>query len=203
MADLTPALVERALDGDDPACRTLIDALTPTIQARVHRALDRRAALGRGRVIRQEVLDMTQDVFLALFADDGRVLRRWDPARGAALPTFVGLVAEREVRAILRSRRRSPWTEDPTQPDDLVAASAPAAAEQRVGDKETLRQVLAQLHDRLSDRGLELFEALVVQGRPVDDVAVAHGMTRDAVYTWRSRLKKTVAAIAADLGAQA
>lgn len=202
MADLTPALVERALDGDDPACRALIDALTPTIRARVYRALDRRAALGRGRVIRQEVLDMTQDVFLALFADDGRVLRRWDPARGAALPTFVGLVAEREVRAILRSRRRSPWTEDPTAPDDLVAASAPAAAERRVGDKETLREVLARLHDRLSDRGLELFEALVVQGRPVDEVAAAHGMTRDAVYTWRSRLKKTVAAIAADLGAQ-
>lgn len=202
MADLTPALVERALDGDDPACRALIDALTPTIQARVYRALDRRAALGRGRVVRQEVLDMTQDVFLALFADDGRVLRRWDPARGAALPTFVGLVAEREVRAILRSRRRSPWTEDPTRPDDFVTAAAPPAAERRVADKETLREVLARLHDRLSDRGLELFEALVIQGRPVDDVAAAHGMTRDAVYTWRSRLKKTVTAIAADLGAQ-
>lgn len=208
MSTLTPTLVDRALDGDEIACRTLVDALTPVVQARVNRALDRRAALGRGRRVRQEMLDLTQEVFLALFARDGRVLRRWDPERGASLETFVGLIAEREVRAVLRSKRRSPWTEDPTRHDDFAVSAtgstatstADPAADRRMVGKETLRAVLDRLRTRLSDRGLELFEALVVDGMSVDDVAAAHGMTREAIYTWRSRLRKTVAEIAAELG---
>lgn len=211
MSTLTPTLVERALGGDEIACRTLVDALTPVVQARVNRALDRRAALGRGRRVRQEMLDLTQEVFLALFARDGRVLRRWDPERGASLETFVGLIAEREVRAVLRSKRRSPWTEDPTRHDDFAASAtastatstamstADPAADRRMVGKETLREVLDRLRTRLSDRGLELFEALVVDGMSVDDVAAAHGMSREAIYTWRSRLRKTVAEIAAEL----
>lgn len=200
MSTLTTDLVERALDGETAACRTLVDRLTPVVQARVNRALERRAGLGRGRIVRQEVLDLTQEVFLALFARDGRVLRRWDPERGASLETFVGLVAEREVRSVLRSKRRSPWTEDPTAPDDFSATSAAPSADRRVAGKEELRAVLDALRTRLSDRGLALFEALIVEGQPVDDVAAAHGMTREALYTWRSRLRKTVAEIAAGLG---
>ncbi|MCB9529014.1 MAG: sigma-70 family RNA polymerase sigma factor [bacterium] len=200
MSTLTPSLVERALGGDDAACRTLVDALTPVVQARVNAALDRRAALGRGRRVRQEMLDLTQEVFVALFARDGRVLRRWDPERGATLQTFVGLVAEREVRAVLRSKRRSPWTEDPTRPDDFTTSTAAPPADGRMASKETLRAVLDRLRTRLSDRGLELFEALVVEGRPVEEVAAAHGMSREAIYTWRSRLRRTVAEIAAELG---
>lgn len=199
MSPLTPALVARAADRDPAACRALVDALTPTIQARVTLALQRRAALGRGRVLRQEVLDMTQEVFLALFDHDARILRRWDPDRGASLKTFVGLVAEREVRAVLRSRRRSPWTEDPTAPDDFAMPSEAADADRRVAGKQTLRAVLDRLRTRLSERGLLLFRALVVEQRPVDEVAQTHDMTRDAIYAWRSRLKRTVVQIAAEM----
>lgn len=199
MSALTTALVQRAADGDPSACRTLIDALTPVIQARVTVALQRRAAASRGRQIRQEVLDLTQEVFVALFTRDAQMLRRWDPARGASLKTFVGLIAEREVRAVLRSRRRSPWTEDPTQPDDFALSAPTPSAERRVAGKQRLRDVLDRLRTRLSDRGLLLFQALVVEQRPVDEVAAAHEMTRDAIYAWRSRLKRTVAQIAAEM----
>lgn len=199
MTALTPTLVQRAADGDPSACRTVIDALTPVIQARVTRALQRRAVESRGRLLRQEVLDLTQEVFMALFDHDARILRRWDPARGASLKTFAGLVAEREVRAVLRSRRRSPWTEDPTQPDDFAMSAPTPSAERRVAGKQTLRDVLDRLRGRLSDRGLLLFQALVVEQRPVDEVAAAHDMTRDAIYAWRTRLKRTVVAIAAEL----
>src|SRR5687768_1618744 len=89
----------------------------PRTAPAVARGLARRMVKARGRDLRQEVEDLTQEVFVALFADDARALRLWDPARGASLANFVGLLAEREVASILRSGRRSPWTEDPTASD--------------------------------------------------------------------------------------
>ena len=67
---LPPNVVRDALSGDRKALRELVDALTPVIQARVVRALLRRRGQAAGRDIRQEVEDMTQDVFSALFAHE-------------------------------------------------------------------------------------------------------------------------------------
>ena len=78
--------------------------LTPVIQARVARTLlAHRSRLAGGRDVRQEVEDLSQDVFLALFDRDGHVLRSWEPERGLSLENFVGLVAERQVLSFLRS----------------------------------------------------------------------------------------------------
>ncbi|MBM4270513.1 MAG: hypothetical protein FJ144_28560, partial [Deltaproteobacteria bacterium] len=99
----TPELVARALARDPAACRRLVDALTPAIQSRVNGALDRRRRSGGRAPSHHEVVDYTQEVFLALFDRGGYVLRSWDPERGASLPTFAGLVAERVVAAIARS----------------------------------------------------------------------------------------------------
>ncbi|WP_437774464.1 hypothetical protein [Sorangium sp. So ce1097] len=64
-------------------------------------------------------------MFLSFFADGGRTLRQWDAARGLSLPGFVGLVAKREVASTLRSRRRNPWTDAPTEDDPLDQAAGP------------------------------------------------------------------------------
>ena len=88
------------------------------------RVLSRAARAGR-REARQEVEDVTQTVLLALFADRGRVLLQWDPARGLELEGFVSLLAKRETVSLLRSRRRSPWTEDPTLHEDLDRNAVP------------------------------------------------------------------------------
>ena len=108
------ALLDQALAGDVAATRRLVAAIMPIVQARVARTLVRRRG-GSGRDARQEVQDLAQDVFAALFADDGKVLRAWDPVRGLTLASFCGLVAEREAASILRSGRRSPWTEAATE----------------------------------------------------------------------------------------
>jgi hypothetical protein len=92
------ALIERAIEGNRQAARELVDWLTPTIQKRVMRALLRRRHADHQRDIRQEVEDLTQSVFGALFKNDGQVLRRWDGARGT-LERFVGVVAEILLKA--------------------------------------------------------------------------------------------------------
>jgi RNA polymerase sigma-70 factor (ECF subfamily) len=183
--------VDRALAGDRAAQRALMLALLPFVQRRVNAALVRRAAAGGGRPVRQEVLDLTQDVFVALFENDARALRRWDPAGGAALTTWVARIAEHVVASVLRSGRRSPWTETPLETGDLerVAGQAPSAHD-AVADRQQLGAVLDTLSAELSPLGYELFVELVVEQRDVDDVCRARGMTPNAVYLWRNRLKK-------------
>jgi RNA polymerase sigma-70 factor (ECF subfamily) len=195
----TPALVERALAKDREALRSLVDVLTPVIQARVARALLRRAASASGRNIRQEVEDLTQEVFVALFAEGGRALRAWEPGRGLSLENFVGFVAERQVAAILRTTRRSPWTEDPTLMEDLDRPAEDASAELRVLSQQMLNALLDRLREELSPLGLSLFEQLFVQQRSVAEVCEQMGMSRDAVYAWQSRLGKLSRRLGAEL----
>jgi RNA polymerase sigma-70 factor (ECF subfamily) len=200
LSELSVALVRRAIEGDRPAVRQLVDALTPVIQFRVARALRRRKRAA-GRDPRQEVEDLTQSVFLALFANGGAALRRWDPARGMALPGYVGLLADHEIASILRSRRRNPWTEDPTDEEDDLAGDAPAPAGPEVEtlSREALRVVVEGMREKLSERGLELFYLLFVEERPTEEICALTGMSADAIYAWRSRLAKLARQIAAEI----
>jgi RNA polymerase sigma factor (sigma-70 family) len=203
----TRAAIDRALSGDATAIGALVDRLTPIVQARVARALTRRHAEARGRRIRQEVEDMTQEVFLALFDQDGRALRAWDPDRGASLENFVGLVAERQVASILRSGRRSPWVEDPTTKDELVAVvveedGGPSSPEHAAADRELLAAMLDALRVRLSPLGLEMFRHLFVEQADVPEICARTGLQAGAVYAWRTRLRKIAQTIAEDLGAE-
>ncbi len=101
--------VQRALGGDEPALSRLVAALTPVIQARVARSLLlRRSGAASGRDIRQEVENLTQEIFLVLFADNGKVLRTWQPERGLTLLSFVGLVAERARRLVAETSEKTP-----------------------------------------------------------------------------------------------
>jgi RNA polymerase sigma-70 factor (ECF subfamily) len=190
--------VRCALEGDTAAVHWLIALLSPVIQARVARALLRRAFGGRST--RQEVEDMTQEVFVALFVDGGKVLRSWEPGRGMSLTSFVGLVAERQVAAILRSGRRSPWTEDPTLGEELECRSDDAVGpEARMASQQLVDAVLDRLRTTLSPKALDLWERLYVREESVETVCAATGMSHDALYAWRSRLGKLVRSFVAEV----
>ena len=194
-----PARIQKAIDGDRGAVRALVDELSPVIQARLVRSLTRRSAAAGERDVRQEVRDLTQHMFLLLFADGGRVLRQWDPARGSSLPNFVGLVVERETASILRRRRRNPWGEHPTEDEDFdrISAAAPGPESQTIS-RDLLRHVIVRARAKLSDRGLELFQWIILEERSVDEVCTLAEMTPEAVYAWRSRLARLLREIAAE-----
>jgi len=139
---------------------------------------------------------------MALFAEGGKVLRAWDPSRGLSLASFCGLIAEREAASILRSGRRSPWTEAATELDDLEKAlSEVPDVEVRVSSREQLARLVDQLREALSPRGLELFHRLVVEEESVESVCSSTGMTSDAVYAWKSRIGKVVRKLAVEMAA--
>jgi RNA polymerase sigma-70 factor (ECF subfamily) len=192
-------LVDRALSGDASATRKLVVLVVPVVQARIARMLIRRRARG-GRDVRQEVEDLAQEVFAALFENEGRVLRAWDPARGLGLASFCGLVAERESASILRSGRRSPWAADPTEAEALEKdLGAEPDFEARLATREQLELLVDRVRESLSPLGLEMFERLVVQEEAVETVCAATGMKPDAVYAWKSRLGKLVRKIAREI----
>ncbi len=197
-------MLDNALSGDPKAVRALVDDLTPVIQARVARGLMRRSGSSGGRDVRQELKDIAQEVFVTLFANQGRVLRSWSPEKGLSLRNFVGLVAERQTSSILRSGKRSPWTEDPTDALGLDrAGGVDQQTEQRVISRDLLSVVLDRLRTELSPKGLHLFELLMIEQRPVPEVCELAGMKTDAVYAWRSRLARRVRAIAKEVSESA
>ena len=196
---LSPDDVRRCLDGDDAALRRLVADLTPVIQARVTRILLRVAGRKPGRAVRQEIEDLTQETFLTLFADGARVLGEWQPERGLSLRNFVGLVAERQTLSILRSGKRSPWKEDPTLNEDLDREDQAADPEVVTASRETLERLLRRLHEELSPLGRHLFDLLFVRDLTVQEVQTQTAMSADAIYAWRSRLRRLAQRAYADL----
>jgi RNA polymerase sigma factor (sigma-70 family) len=185
------ALLERALSGDAEASETLVDGIAPIIQVRVARVLLRRHGQAKGRDLRHELEDLVQEVFAALFSNGGRALRAWDPARGLGFAGFIGFLAEREVGMLMRTKKRNPWTEDPTMDTTLdTLAGVVESHEASVESRDLLRRLADRLTERLSPQGRHYFQLLYLENQPVKAIAEATGTSTDALYAWRSRLGK-------------
>jgi RNA polymerase sigma-70 factor (ECF subfamily) len=193
-------LVGEALAGDELALERLVAQLTPVVQARVARTLlVRRWGPAAGRSLRQDVEDLSQDVFLSLFAHDARVLRRWQPERGLSLHGYVGLVSERLVVSFLRSGKRNPWKEEPATAAELDVDAEAWDPEQVAASREQLRLLLQRLRESVSPLGRQVFELLFVQDLSLPQAMAASGLSADAVYAWRSRLRRLARELLIDL----
>ena len=191
----TGGLLQDALAGEQTALARLVAGLTPVIQARVARKLLTRRQ--RGGSVRRDVEDLTQDVFLSLFAKEGRVLRSWQAERGLSLENFVGLVAECQVMSFLRTGKRNPYREEPMLIEDMDTASAESGPEEVTATREELRAVLDRLREKLSPLGWRIFDLLFIQELTHSEVMSASGLSADAVYAWRSRLRRLAQDLAA------
>ena len=56
-----------------------------------------------------------------------------------------------------------------------------------------------RLRETLSPLGFHMFRLLYVEDRSVEETATTVKMSAEAVYAWRSRLRKLVTSLAADL----
>ncbi len=178
-------LVRDALAGDQDALTRLVALLTPVIQSRVVRML-----LARRRRVYPEKEDLTQDIFLYLFSRDAHVLRSWEAEMGLSLENFVGFVSERYVMSFLRSGKRNRWKEEPVPDEDLDGTSLDPGPEEVTASREELRLLLERMWETLSPRGRHVFELLFIEERSVTETMEAAGLSADAVYAWRSRLRR-------------
>ena len=185
---MTQAEIQQALEGDRTALTELVRTLLPVIKVEVGVALVRRAA-PRRRDPRQEVDDFSHDVWVYLLPVGGPLLRMWDPARGRSLASFVRIVARQRVARILHGHRGNPWSEDPTENEAIEPMTEAQPGERLLESREELRALLERLRAHLNPRGLELFQQLYVEQRPIAEVAAEFGMTREAVNAWNTRTR--------------
>lgn len=192
--------LRRALSGDERALDRLVTRLTPVIQARVARCLLlRRWGAAHGRNVRQEVDDLTQEIWVLLFDNGGKVLRSWKPERGLPLARFVDLVTQRRVVSILRSGRRNPWPDDPTLPEELDHRESPVVGPEEItASRQELRCLWQRLTEELSPLGRHLFDLLFLRELPQAEVEAQTCLSAGAVYAWRSRLRHLARRLLAD-----
>jgi RNA polymerase sigma-70 factor (ECF subfamily) len=198
---VTDALSDRelrdlAVKGDRRGVRLFIDRTGSVVEARVARALARRA---EGRDLHGDILDLVQEVYVVLFSDRAKVLRTWDPARGASLANFVGIIAERTCASVLRRKRTDPYRDSPEDWDSLEARLETTSMEGGVVSRDFGARLLEILRAELSPQGMELFLRLFIEGGDPTVVAEEMKMSRDAVYAWKSRLQKILRARARTL----
>ncbi len=194
-ADIPPDLVARALAGEEVACRALVDALTPVFQQEAARAL-RHSGQSTGRNLRQEVTDLTQEIFLSLFERDARALREWRPDGGRGLLTYLRVFARYQAVSLMRTQRRNPYTERPT---DLGAPEAAGLAgqdrdlERRLQDRDTVAALGRRVEREMSELDQRLFHDLFVAERSNEeiaaDLAITPGVLYKRIHRLRERLK--------------
>jgi RNA polymerase sigma factor (sigma-70 family) len=188
------ALVARARAGDAAARALLVETITPIVRARVARAFARRVRHSS----MNDVDDLVQETFAMLFRDGGRALGAWDPDRGLPFLGFVGLLAERAVGMTLRATKRDPWLEEPLEDDALMAGDETDAASRLVA-RDELRHLFERARARLTRTGWSYLTWLVLEHRPVQEIARSTGTTHDAIYTWHTRIKRLLHEIRCEL----
>lgn len=196
----SPRDVARCLDGSPASRAALFVGIEGIVRTAVRRALDARRREAGGRDILGAAEDIAQDVFVVLLSNDARALRVWDPERGASFERFVAFIARREVQQVLRSPRRNPWFEVPSS---HVAGARwlreERTPERRAEAREAITHLSERMHERLTPLGWTYFVALFCEGRGVQEVADAQDRSADAIYAWRSRIKRELRVVSAQL----
>jgi RNA polymerase sigma-70 factor (ECF subfamily) len=154
----------------------------------------------RNRGTSADLEDLVQDTFAGLFSN--RALGAWDPERGLGLLGFVGLLAEREVGMAMRTRKRNPWSEEPT-PHELLSdlGGATPSLAGHIEARDELRRLFARARARLRGPARCYLEWLVLEERSIQAVAEQTGSSTEALYAWRSRLLRLLRALRRELAA--
>jgi RNA polymerase sigma factor (sigma-70 family) len=175
--------------GADGAATRLFVAYAPTVRAVIARYLARRLP-GRSELAE----DLTHEVFLALFADDGRRLRHFEGRNGCSFAGWLRVVAVRLAIDLLRRERRLVALDDETpamiELRRSLRSDAPDPADSAEA-AETAARLAGEL-DALGAKDRLLVELHLVRGVGLPEVARALGVSANAAYVRKSRILKSL-----------
>jgi RNA polymerase sigma factor (sigma-70 family) len=149
----------------------------------------------RGLTIqKEEVDDLTHGVMLSLFDRDCRKLRMYEGRNHASLATFLRVCTTRYVLDHIRHQRRRPiefeFEGDPEREGVLDEAAdphpGPEAGAQVAEEIASLRRAVAEL----TPREQLLVRLHFAEGVDISEVARILGLTENAAYVLKSRVKK-------------
>lgn len=171
--------------GAPQAAERLFTAYAPAVRVAIARYL---ALRGRGGADLAE--DLTHEVFLALFRDDGRRLRNFEGRNGCSFTGWLKVVAVRCAIDRLRRDHRMHSLDDDTPAMTALRrelrARTPDPEEALQGSQTAAR--LREAIGELASKDRMLVEIHIVRGAPLDQVARALGVSANAAYVRKSRV---------------
>jgi RNA polymerase sigma factor (sigma-70 family) len=190
-AQLRPAggtadtLLTACRTGDPASAGRLFTTYAPTVRAAIARFLAMRA---RARM--DLVDDLTQEVFVALWRDDGRRLKSFQGRDGCSFAGWLRVVAVRTAIDALRRDRRTLSLDDDTPAMTELRRTLVSAApdpESIAHGSETADR-LARAVAALGPKDRLLVELHLLRGTPLPVVADTLGVTANAAYVRKSRV---------------
>lgn len=173
-----PDILSAVLAGDPSAIRLFYREYGPLLLEVIRRVLQR---CGRA----DESEDCLQVVFLELFSDDARALRKWHPELGRSLRTYLCVLANFRSRAW--RRRRQPLTMTDAELQRLLEAPPELGLEQE--SHLILDELVTRLKAECSAEEWRLFVLCFLEDRPPEEIALELGMNLPAVYQRKRRLR--------------
>ncbi len=145
----------------------------------------------RGRLPSVSVHDLVQGFIARVFERPAQLLGRFDATLGD-LDGYLYVVAERSVQNMLRSDdkhgRRASGAEVPDEPPPSPLHPPPPPPPDPVGGLH-LSRVLAIFRAEAPPKEVAMFDAIVVQERPADELQREHGWaTPNTANVWRFRI---------------
>jgi RNA polymerase sigma factor (sigma-70 family) len=204
MSDPMEQRIKKALAGDPIAQREIVAVLTPAIQIAVADVLRRHAHhMGPG-LLRQEVEDQTQAVFLALFDEKGKRLLTWKPHLEVSLPVYVKTIARNLVRSFLRSPKNRSWNNVSLDREEDGRVTLPEEGPELAAEqKEIVVAAVAAVEEELPPKSRAVFDMTFRKALPVEEICERTGMSKNAVSVARSRFIKQILKLARHLQGEA
>lgn len=179
-----------ALAGDARAEAWMVQRLQPVLHRTVAGLLWNLQGRMRGRPARQELVDLVQDAWQVLLTKDGEALLRWDPVTGPLDP-YVAKIVKNRLISKLRTMKHSPFTEEPTGGETLERLVGMGERfSQRLEDADLATKVLLRVWEVLTPLGREVLQVFLMDGATVEDVMDRTGLTKEAVRSWRKRIRQ-------------
>lgn len=151
-----------------------------------------RSAIIRHRFMRpqHDLDDIAQSLWVWLLNDDRRILRKYDPAYGARLSTWLRVIFDRKIAHIIKQMddRFGPMIQVPEQ------VSPMPDAEERLRNQQKLRRLFEAIKERFGERWALIFVLHFVDGHDAATVGRMVKMVRGSVYNAISKLKSFIKA---------
>lgn len=173
-------LLRRVLAHDGQAWAELVRRYRPVIFRCITRIL------GRGSFSSATDADeVYAEVMMSLVRDDMRKLRLYDPARGAKLGSWVGLLAKNAAHDYIRAHAGKPQPDPMDREIDIDSErESPLDDMLRSERRARLEALLAEY----SDKDREFFALYFGRGLSVEEVAEEMGISVKTVYTKKHKL---------------
>jgi len=182
-------MVQALIDGDERAWRDFLVKYGPGVR----RCITSVTSRFRGSVSPADEEEIFSSFCLRLLSNDKSRLHAFDPRRGAALGTWLGMMAIQTTYDFLRRRRREAGRDQRAVLDVLCAPGPdPLELYQEQERAGALRRLLGQV----SEQDRKLFEALCSDSFEPDVLARELGVKLSTIYTKKHKLIGRLARLA-------